>query len=106
MYGVIQKVRNSVGVGVWTIFVTNCYGKCKGWGVSGHFVSHVVAGVLQESYVTKRGYQLDRDKLLRGGGGAKIALFSVTYFLSDPYCISNLKFILTVLGGGGIVRPP
>ena len=25
-------------------------------------------GVLQEFYVTKRGYQLERDKLLRGGG--------------------------------------
>ena len=57
-----------MGVGVCTIFVTNCYEKCK--GVSGHFVSHVVGGggVLQECYVTKRGYQLERDKLLRGGG--------------------------------------
>ena len=26
-------------------------------------------GVLQECYVTKRGYQLERDKLLRGVGG-------------------------------------
>ena len=29
---VIQKVRNSGGVGVCTTFVTNCYEKCKGWG--------------------------------------------------------------------------
>ena len=85
VFGVIQKLRNSVGVWVCTIFVTNCYGKCKGWGVSGHFVSHVVGGVLQECYVTKKGYQLDRDKLLRGGGRVKIAIFSVTYFLNDPF---------------------
>ena len=52
--------------------------------MSGHFVSHVVGGVLQECYVTKRGYQLERDKLLRGGWGVKIAIFSVTYFLNDP----------------------
>ena len=59
--------------------------KMHGVGVSGHFVSHVVeGGVLQECYVTKRGYQLERDKLLRGGR-VKIAIFSVTYFLNDPY---------------------
>ena len=29
--------------------------KMQGVGVSGHFVSHVVGGVLQECYVTKRG---------------------------------------------------
>ena len=43
--------------------------KMQGVGVSGHFVSHIVRGVLQKCYVTKRGYQLERDKLLRGGGG-------------------------------------
>ena len=59
--------------------------KMQGERVSGHFVSHAVGGVLQECYVTKRGYQLERDKLLRGGGGGvKIATFSVTYFLNDP----------------------
>ena len=48
---------------------------------------HVVGGgggVLQECYVTKRGYQLECDKLLHGGGGIKMAIFSVTYFLNDP----------------------
>ena len=46
--------------------------KMQGVGVSGHFVSHAVWGVLQEYYVTKRGYQLERDKLIRGvGGGSK-----------------------------------
>ena len=53
-------------MGVCTIFATNCYEKCKGWGVSGHFVSHIVGGFLQECYVTKRGYQLERDKLFKG----------------------------------------
>ena len=43
--------------------------KMQGVGVSGHFVSHIVGGVLQKCYVTKRGYQVERDKLLRGGGG-------------------------------------
>ena len=45
--------------------------KMQGVGVSGHFVSHVVGVVLQECYVTKRGYQLERDKLLWGVGGSK-----------------------------------
>ena len=49
---------------------------------------HVVGGggsVLQECYVTKRGYQLECEKLLHGGwGGVKMAFFSVTHFLNDP----------------------
>ena len=57
--------------------------------MSGHFVSHVVGGgVLQECYVTKREYQLECDKLLRVGvGGVKIGIFSVTYFLNDPFSL-------------------
>ena len=51
----------------------------QGVGVSGHFVSHVVGGVLKECYVTKRGYQLERDKLLRGGR-VKIAIFLLVLF--------------------------
>ena len=40
--------------------------------------------ILEECYVTKRRYQLERDKLLHGGYGVKMAIFSVTYFMNDP----------------------
>ena len=42
-------------------------------GVRSLCVSCSGGGVLQECYVTKREYQLERDKLLRegGGGGSK-----------------------------------
>ena len=40
---------------------------------------------IPECYVTKRGYQLERDKPLhRGVGGVKMTDFSVMYFLKDP----------------------
>ena len=42
---------------------------------------HVVGGVLQECYVTKRGYQLERDQLLhRVVGGSKWQFFPLRTF--------------------------
>ena len=41
-------------------------------------------GFIPECYVTKRGHQLEFDKLLHRGMGVKITIFSVTYFLNDP----------------------
>ena len=39
---------------------------------------------MPECYVPKRGYQLECDKPLQRGGGVKMTIFSVTYFLNDP----------------------
>ena len=37
------------GVGVCAIFVTNCYEKCKGWGMSGYF-SYITPKYLVECF--------------------------------------------------------
>ena len=54
--------------------------KMQGVGVSGHFVSHVVGGrCLARMLRNEEGYQLERDKLLRGGG-SKLQFFHYVLF--------------------------
>ena len=57
--------------------------KMQGVGAVRSLCVSYIGGVLQECYVTKRGYQLERDKLLREMG-VRIAIFSAAYFLNDP----------------------
>ena len=49
-----------------------------------HCVSCRGGGVLQECYVMKRGYQLERDKLLHEGGGSKWQFFPLCTFRTMP----------------------